>query len=117
MYWLALFVAIISNAIANVAFKKAVMRTPIEEGIVGFAKLAAEPWMWLGVVFACLLLGCYLYALKGIDLSIAYPVVAGLAMLGIAFAGALFLGEAISFTRIVGMVLIVTGILLLKQST
>jgi multidrug transporter EmrE-like cation transporter len=116
MYWFALLIAVISNAIANVAFKKAVARTPLEEGIGGFIKLAAEPWMWLGIVSACLLLGCYLYTLRGIDLSIAYPAVTGLAMLGIALAGTLIFGETISFTRIAAMVLIVAGVLLLNQS-
>ena len=70
----------------------------------------------VGIASACVLLGCYLYALKGIDLSIAYPVVTGFAMLGIALAGALMFGEVISYTRIVAMMLIVAGILLLKQS-
>lgn len=116
MYWLALFIAIISNAVANIAFKKAVARTPAEEGVVGFFKLSTEPWMWLGVIAACLLLGCYLYALKGIDLSVAYPMVTGLAMLGIALAGAIVFGEVISAVRMFAMTLIVVGVLLLKLS-
>jgi len=117
MYWFALFLAIISNGIANVAFKKAVMRAPVEEGIGGFLQLASEPWMWLGAFSACVLLGCYLYALKGIDLSIAYPVVTGLAMLGIVLTGIVFLGETISITKALGIVMVLIGVLLLKQSS
>ena len=117
MYWLALFAAIISNAIANIAFKKAVTKTPIEGGVSAVFTLASDPWMWLGAFSACVLLGCYLYALKGIDISIAYPAVTGFAMLGIVLAGVLFLGETLSIAKVVGIFFVLTGVLLLKQST
>jgi len=117
MYWSALLVAIISNIIANLSFKKAVAATPIEEGAEGFIKLAADPWMWAGFLSAGLLLGCYLYALKGIDLSIAYPVVTGFAMVGIALSGALFFGESLSLAKIFAMTLIIAGVFILKFSS
>lgn len=114
MHWLALFIAVLANAAANVAFKKAVTGTPIESGFSSLTKLAADPWMWLGATSACVLLGSYLYALKGIQLTVAYPAVTGLAMLAISLAGATFLNEAISTQKVVAMMLIVLGILLLK---
>jgi multidrug transporter EmrE-like cation transporter len=115
-YWVALLVAIISNVIANVAFKKAMIRTQLDGGVGGFSKLSGEPWIWLGVMCAGALLGCYLYALKGIDLSIAYPVVTGLAMLGIALAGTVFLSEAMSASKLIAMALIVIGVVMLRYS-
>ena len=90
------------------------MRTPLDEGFSAFLKLAAEPWMWLGVCLSLVLLFSYLYALRGIDLSVAYPTVTGLAILGIVLAGGLFLGENMSFLKLFAMALIVAGVVLLK---
>ena len=106
MHWLALLIAVLSNATANVAFKKAITNTPIEPDFSSLMKLATDPWMWLGVASACLLLGSYLYALKGLGLSLAYPAVTGLAMLAIALTGATFLGESISAQKLIAMALI-----------
>ena len=60
-------------------------------------------------------IGLYAAALKGIDLSVAYPVVTGFAMLGIALAGSLLFGEAVTMQRLLAMGLIFTGVLMLKQ--
>jgi len=116
MYWLALFGAIICNIIANVAFKHAVTRTPLDEGITSILKLAADPWMWIGGVFCIFLLGCYLYALKGLDISVAYPAITGIALLGVVLSGTLFFDEAISLSRALGIISVVVGVLLLKES-
>jgi len=115
MYWFALFVAAICNSVANVAFKKAIVRTPFDVGVDGVIQLLLEPWMWLGVLCAGSLLACYLYSLKGIDLSLAYPAVTGLAMLGIVLSG-VFTGEGITTLKIGGIALVLAGISLLYQS-
>ncbi len=114
MHWLALIIAVLANIVANVALKKAVARTPVDQGIGGFLNLAAEPWMWVGVLFAGLLLGCYLYALKEIELSVAYPAVTGLAMVGIALGGMAFFGEGLSLTKVFAIAMIIAGVVLLK---
>ena len=78
-------------------------------------QLLLEPWMCVGVLCSGALLACYLYSLKGIDLSIAYPAVTGLAMLGIALSG-VFTGEGITTLKIGGIALVLAGISLLYQS-
>ena len=117
MYWLALIIAVIANILANVAFKKAVELTPSVKGASGFLSLLFQPWAWFGLCMATLLLGCYLYALRGIDLSVAYPVVTGLAMLGIALTGALFLSEALTGSKIIAIGLITVGVFMLKYGS
>jgi multidrug transporter EmrE-like cation transporter len=116
MHWLALFVAVLANATANVAFKKTMTNASFETTFFNLLKLAADPWMWVGSVSAALLLGSYLYALKGLDLSVAYPAVTGLAMLAIAFAGATFLDEAMSVWKLVAIILITIGVIMLRFS-
>lgn len=114
MYWIALLVAVAANAISNIAFKRAVDAQPVDEGLFGLLRLALEPWMWVGVVFAGTLLGCYLYALKGIPLTVAYPAVTGLAMVGVALGGVLVLGEGMTALKAVAMLFILTGVLMLR---
>ena len=107
--------ATVFNAIANIAFKKAVTNVESSEVGTGLLRLLSDPWTWLGLISAVLLLGSYLYALRGIELSVAYPAVTGLAMLGVALGGAIFLGESLTFQKILAICLIICGVYLLKQ--
>ena len=116
MHWLALFIAVLANATANVAFKKAMTGPLLGSGFSPLIKLAADPWMWIGLASACLLLGSYLFALKEIELSVAYPAVTGLAMLAVGVAGATLLGESMSVPKLIAMALIAVGVVLLKFS-
>ena len=116
MHWLSLFAASIANAIANIAFKRAVTRTPFDQGSILFSRLTADPWMWIGVGSSMLLLVTYLYALKGINLTIAYPTVTGLAMVLMSVAGYLYLGESLSPRKLIAMVLIISGIVILRDA-
>jgi multidrug transporter EmrE-like cation transporter len=52
---------------------------------------------------------CYSVALQKLDISVAYPIMTGIAMLMVAILGTAVLGESITFGKIVGMVLIAAG--------
>ncbi len=52
---------------------------------------------------------CYSVALQKLDMSLAYPVMTGVAMLAVAAIGVAALNEPLSVSKIVGMVLIVAG--------
>ena len=116
MYWLTLFIAVVANVFANISFKIAMARGTLEQGDISYIKLFIDPWLWVGFASAFLLLGSYLYALQGIQLTLAYPIVTGMAMLGIAVAGSIVFGEQISAARASGMLLIVLGVVVLQQS-
>ena len=117
MYWFALVIAFLSNIAANAAFKKAVTRLSSENVVYSVFNLLFEPWAWIGGFFAILLLGSYLYALKGLDLSIAYPAVTSLATLGVAAVGILYFNETLTIMKAVGIAMIISGVLLLQQSS
>ena len=117
MHWTALLLAVAANAIANIAFKEAIQRHAIDKSPRGLLQLLFEPWLWIGGAFAGLLLVCYLYALKGIALNVAYPAVTGLAMLGVAIGSVVVFGETLSLQRGFAMLLILAGVVLLKAST
>lgn len=67
--------------------------------------------MFLGAAAGSYALGfvCYSIALQKLDMSLAYPVMTGVAMLLVAGMGVLVLGESLSASKITGMVLIALG--------
>lgn len=74
----------------------------------------ASPLVWLAIVLVVLSFASWLYVLRFIPLSVAYPlsrVVDVLVPLGCWF----FLGEAISLTRWCGIILVVIGLAVIAQ--
>ncbi len=113
--WLALIIAVSANVASNHAFKMAVSRWT-SDGEGHWWTLIVDPVFWIGLGLAGVLLGAYLYALRAIPLSIAYPSVTGLAMVGIAITGTQILGESLSQSNIAGIGLIAVGVFLLAWS-
>jgi multidrug transporter EmrE-like cation transporter len=52
---------------------------------------------------------CYSVALQKLDMSIAYPVMTGIAMVMVAILGIAVLGESFTSGKIIGMLLIAAG--------
>lgn len=52
---------------------------------------------------------CYSVALQKLDMSVAYPVMTGIAMAMVAVLGIMIMGESLSAGKIVGMILIAAG--------
>jgi len=111
------FASVSLSAIAQTAFKMGVAR----------AQTAADAAIWikaLTMVFSPLvLLGLALYgvgtllwlfALRQLDLSLAYPFVA-MSFVMVAGSGMLFLGEPVQPTRLIGLGLIVLGLLVMAR--
>jgi multidrug transporter EmrE-like cation transporter len=118
IYWAALFAAVGANVVSNVAFKLGMQRValPTDASPVHVLfEILRQPWLWVGGVFAAVLLGLYLFAVKGVPLGVAYPTVAGLAMVGIHAAGILLLGERFSVAGACGVLAIVLGVCLLAR--
>ena len=115
-YWCALLIAVCANIFANVAFKSAMRDVPGPLNLGAVATLFATPWMWAGLASAMLLLGCFLITIRGIDLSIAYPAITGLAMVGIVIAGYVLFSESLSLQKIAGIGFVVVGIVILSQA-
>ena len=115
-YWGALLIAVCANVAANVAFKAAMRDLPAPLTLGSLATLAASPWMWAGMISAVLLLLCFLVAIRGIDLGIAYPAVTGLATAGIVVAGYALFSEPLSLPKIAGVGFVFVGIAILSQA-
>ncbi|TFW17783.1 SMR family transporter [Duganella callida] len=67
--------------------------------------------MWLGGAVTTYVLGfvCYSVALQKLQISLAYPVMTAITMALVALAGSVLLQEAMTPTKIAGMLLIASG--------
>lgn len=106
--WTALAAAVAANVGANLLLKHAVGLGQKPEAGGGSLLTQNPPVLVAGIMLAGLLLGFYLLALRHLPVSIAYPVVTGSAMVGIAIFSTTLFSEPLSLGKIVG----ITGIIL-----
>jgi len=114
--WIALVVAILANILANSLLKKAVLRTTVTESGNLITGLIIQPYFWAGIVSAGILLGAYLLALRSIPLSICYTTVTALAMIGLILTGAVWFDESLSLMKIIGTILVATGLFVIVSA-
>jgi multidrug transporter EmrE-like cation transporter len=82
-------------------------------GWTGFTGLASV-WTWLGIVFVVLSLISWLYVLRHIPLSIAFPL-SNVVHVLVPLSCWIFLGELISPRRWLGIVLVLIGLLIVAK--
>lgn len=111
-YWSALLVAVCANVLTNVSFKLAVQQLA---GPVDIRAFMVSPWAWAGLISGLLLLSSFIVAIRGLELSVAYPAVTGLAMVGILIVGYFLFSETLNWQKIVGVGFVVTGVIILSQ--
>ena len=80
----------------------------------GFSK----PWQTVGtIVFMIISFGLLSMAMKTLPLGTAYAIWTGIGAVGAFIVGVMVLGEALTPMRIGGVVLIVSGLVVLKLSS
>ncbi len=110
---LFLGLAILSNAAANVLIKMGMASRgeAVLEGLLpALFAIAFNPVVVAGFFFFALTFVLYSVALSSLDLSYAYPLMTGGALLLIFALSAVLLGEYLSVLRLGGMLLIMGGI-------
>ncbi len=114
MRWLLLSLTVGCNICSNVLLKAASLRG----GAPGFAELLPwrNPQLFFGFLFAGATLLLYMLTLRKFELSVAYPVVTSLALLGIFLSSWMFFGEDMRMVKLLGAALIVVGVVLLFAS-
>ena len=73
-----------------------------------------SPWTWLGIVFTVLSLVSWLYILRHVPLSIAFPL-SNVVHVLVPLASWIFLGELISPTRWWGITLVLVGLIVVAK--
>ena len=116
-----LITSVIFNVTANILLKTGVTKIG---GISGqktllsteLAKAALSPFIIFGLMLYGLSFIIWLRVLSFNDLSRAYPIFASLVFLLTTIGAVRFLGENITITRIVGIVVILLGIYIVAKS-
>lgn len=103
MYWFFLFLAIVLELIDTSLMK-------ISNGLT---KLIPSLGMFIAY-FLCF--SIFSLALKKIDVSIAYAIWSGVGITVISILGVLFFKESMNITKIISIILIITGIIGLNLS-
>ncbi len=116
MAWVLLVVAVLSNVAANLLFKHAMRAFPDELSFGAVLSFLFNPYLWLGGVSCTLLLGCYLLAIRDLNLSISYAFVTSLSLVGITLSAALLFRESLSTPAMIGVAMVVAGILIVSLS-
>lgn len=116
-YYTALAFGVVTNALANILMKVAATKLVRGEdwfqtllGVVSNVPLLA------GIFCFVLALGGYTIALTRLPLTVAYPVMTGLGLMIVAIVSSAHFNELISFSRLIGMLLVFGGTALLCRS-
>lgn len=103
------------SALGQTCFKAGVGRVSFAESAGLLQKslgLLLSPFVLSGLAFYGVGTVLWLFALRRMDLSLAYPFVA-MSFVMVAASGVLFLGETLTVTRVLGMALIISGLLVM----
>ena len=120
-YAIALFVALSFNAVANLMMKFGVKRfgasgVTMEQGVVPVGQALLTNWVLiLGLVCFAANVMIYTYALSGIRISIAYPIMVSGGFAIIAVVAWRYLGETMSVGQWAGVTLILIGVVLVAR--
>lgn len=109
--WAFLAVAIAFNTLGNLLLKKAGMA----EVSSRFELFLSWAFVLGGLLFGLNLLA-YTQAQAGLALSVGYPVLIGLSMIGVAAGASYFFGEVITPMKLGGIALILVGIAMLARA-
>ena len=113
--FLPLIVATCFNIVANLGFRFAMARNSGEDLYSILIEGVKDPAIWFAVMASGCLLASYLYAIRTTPLSLAYPTVTGLALVGIMLLEPHFLGSTVTLQGWLGAGFIITGVYLLSS--
>lgn len=114
-----ILISITLSAIAQIAMKYGVSRPEIQVNLaspfVALSHIATNGYVITGLALYGSSVVFWLFALAKLDVSVAYPFV-GIGFLLTMIFGAIVLGEPVGFLRIVGTMLVITGVILVAHS-
>lgn len=115
-YWIALALTVAANVCANISFKYFVQTTDAKLTLSSLKAAIAQPTLWIGLSLGVGLLATYLYALRGIPISVAYTTATTLSIAGITSAGVLIYGEPFGLRMALGIATVMAGVFLISTS-
>jgi len=113
-----IFISVCLSATAQTSFKYGLSNLNIPASAALFEKVFSmlfSPFVLGGLSLYAVGTVLWLFALRQVDLSLAYPFVS-ISFLLVFASGILFLGEPISVMKVAGLLFIVTGLVVLSQA-
>jgi multidrug transporter EmrE-like cation transporter len=110
--WNLVFVAAINACIGNLLLKQSRLKVPDP----GLLSLLLSPWFMGGLVFYSINVVIFAKALDKLPVSVAYPVLVGLAFSLLVVTGNWFFGERLGLNQYLGLGIIMAGIIVLSRS-
>ena len=77
-------------------------------------KIISNPYIMLGIAFQVIALVVWLYVLKKVEVSYAYPLIA-LGFVFVLLVGYFFMNESLNSYKLAGIALIIAGIFVLSR--
>lgn len=116
---LIILLSILLSSVAHLFLKKGMMvhslGTDVSGGILGLLwAISTNLWVMGGMFLHVSALAVWLWALSKVDITFAYPFLTLGYVLVYAMAW-FWLGEELSSTKVLGMVVIITGIIILTK--
>lgn len=111
---------VLLNAVAQLALKASVrdggeIALELSNAVPTALQLAAQPWLWLGLVCYAVSVVVWLLALSRVEVSIAYPMLS-LGYVVNALAAWSWLGESMTPGKVAGIGIIILGVYVLARS-
>lgn len=111
--WIALCVALVLNAAANILLKTGASAVRGEPSFQLVQQAVFNPYLLGGVVLFALNILCYVFALSRLPLSLAYPAMVIGGLLIVTTVAVLLFGESLTTIQAGGLALVVLGVILL----
>jgi multidrug transporter EmrE-like cation transporter len=117
--FLAVIITVFLVSMSQFLFKKSVAEIPNiefnQKMIPQLVHAIFNVYILLGIIMYLLSLFVWLVVLSDTELSIAYPLLS-LAYIATFILGVIFLGESITINKIVGIIIICSGVFVLTQN-
>lgn len=114
MRFLLLFISLSLGIVGQFFLKKGVVDSHLAANAESLFKTVFSPFVFSGLVLYGISALVWLFVLKKFPLSVAYPTLA-LSYVVIVLLGAIFIDEPLTKYKLVGIVLIVSGVYYLYQ--
>jgi multidrug transporter EmrE-like cation transporter len=115
--YIALIIALLANAFANILIKSGMKNKEIvlSDPLSAVKQIITNPLVLAGVGLFAVNILAYSYVLSKIQLSVAYPIMTSIGFLIVVGFSVLALKEQVSAVQIIGIVMIATGVVLVAS--
>ena len=108
---LVLIFSIITSSLGQIFLNKGAVTLPsILSSVFGIFQ---NKWLFWGTILFIVSFFSYIFILSKIELKFAYPATVSIGIILVAIGSQIFLGEQLNLHNIIGIILIISGILLL----